>query len=146
MAEEIRKTLVQQYEEMVTKLAVNTKKIAPVDRTGNGRYAAAYEQLKEKVRKGAGEYAFCYVFGSLYVPNTPDGLDMLKKGMDKIKRKGKELIQAIFSFSFKKIHALLDELRSEIFNDLWLPLETVLINSDKEMPETLFVETLLATA
>lgn len=142
MAEE-KKTLVQQYEEQLSKLQINTEKIKPADRTGTGRYAAAYEQLYNEIRKNAGLYAFCYVFGALYVPNTPEGIEMLKKGMEIIRENGKELLQAIFSFSFEKIHALLDNIRKYIIDKFWVPLETAILNSGKEMPETIFVESIL---
>ena len=131
MAEE-KKTLVQQYEEQLSKLQINTEKIKPADRTGTGRYAAAYEQLYNEIRKNAGLYAFCYVFGALYVPNTPEGIEMLKKGMEIIRENGKELLQAIFSF------------RKYIIDKFWVPLETAILNSGKEMPETIFVESIIS--
>ena len=68
---------------------------------------------------------------------------MLKKGMEIIRGKGKELLQAIFSFSFEKIHALLDNIRKYIIDKFWVPLETAILNSGKEMPETIFVESIL---
>ena len=143
MAEE-KKTLVQQYEEQLSKLRINTERIKPADRTGTGRYAAAYEQLYSKIRKNAGQYAFCYVFGALYVPNTPEGIEMMQKGMEVIRENGKELLQAIFSFSLEKVHALLDDIRKFVIDEFWVPLETTILNSGKEMPETIFVESVLA--
>lgn len=143
MPEEIEKSFVEKYEESLKKLGVNTEKIAPEDRTGNGRYAAAYEQLYSDVRKDVGKYAFCYIFGTLYVPKTEEGIEMLQDGMEIIRKNGKALLQAIFSFDIDAVHKLLNGLYSYIVDKLWIPLETKLINSDT-MPPALFVESMIA--